>query len=327
MRLIGLAVAIILSISAALVPRAGNAQQVGRVHRVGYLSPASEHNPLDEVFERALKTAGYVEGQNLRLERRYTAGRPEQFTTAAAELVRLHVDLIVVWTPVGTVAVKNATSTIPVVFLAGGAAVEAGLVAGLARPGSNLTGITFQANRTLAPKYFEILKELLPTVSHAVVLRVPAEDPEDETENYERAARAFNIRLSQIRLSGPEDLKEAFGKIERMRPQALVGAPSGLLYALRRDIVEFAARKRLPAVYGVRDVVTAGGLISMSPNIAEMAVRGASYVDKILKGTKPADIPVEQPTKFELVINLKTAKALGLTIPQSLLVRADEIIQ
>jgi putative ABC transport system substrate-binding protein len=184
----------------------------------------------------------------------------------------------------------------------GGAAVEQGLVAGLARPGRNLTGITFQANKTLASKYLELLKEMVPKLSLVAVLRVPAEDP-------------------------AKDLTSALASVAKERPQALLGAPSGLLYVFRQDVVEFAAKHRLPAVYGLREVLEAGGLMSLSPNTLDFAIRGASYVDKILKGTKPADLPVEQPTKFEFVINPKTAKALGLTIPQSLLLRADQVIE
>ena len=308
-------------------PLAAEGQQAGRVWRVGYLSIAPGHTDVDDVFVRSLKDLGYDEGRNLRLERRYMGARVDQYPSVAAEIVGTGVDLIVVWSPAATTAVKNATSTIPVVFLAGGAAVEGGLVAGLAHPGSNLTGITFQANKTLAPKYFEILKELVPRLSRATVLRVPAEDPEDETENYQAAAHAIGVRISTVPLARPEDLQGAFVAIEKNRPQALIGAPSGLLYVFRREIVDFATRMRLPAVYGLREVVEAGGLVSISPSIAEIASHGASFVDKILRGRKPADLPVEQPRKFELVINLKTARALGLTIPPSLLQRADQVIE
>jgi ABC-type uncharacterized transport system substrate-binding protein len=323
MRVIGLAVVL----SVVLAPLATEGQLKGKVYRVGYLSPAPAHNPIDEVFEQSLKDLGYVEGGNLVLERRYTGGRIDQFEPAAGELVRLNVDLIVAWTPVATVAAKKATNTIPVVFLAGGAAVEHGLVAGLPRPGGNLTGITFQANKTLAPKYFELLKEMVPKLSRVVVLRVPAEDPADETKNYQTAAQAFNIRIRQIALHRPDDLKDALASIEKDKPQALLGAPSGLLFVFRRDIAEFAAKQRLPALYGLREVVEAGGLMSLSPNLADIAARGALYVDKILRGRQPQELPVEQPAKFELVINLKTAKTLGLTIPQPLLQRADVLIE
>jgi len=308
-------------------PLAAEAQQAGRVYHVGVLSLASSRNPLDGVFETSLQNLGWVNGLNLILEYRYTGSRPEQYVSAAEDFVRLNMDAIVVWSPAATVAVKNATKTIPVVFLAGGAAVESGLVAGLARPRENLTGITFQANRTLAPKYFELLKDLIPNLRSVTVLRVPAEDPQDETQNYEAAARALGLRLRQVALHRPEELQNALADIERSRPQALVGAPSGLLWFFRKEIADFAAKARLPAVYGLREVTDAGGLMSISPNTVDIATRGAAFVDKILNGVKPADLPVEQPTKFEVVINLKTAQALGLTIPPSLLARADEVIE
>ncbi len=308
-------------------PLAAEAQQTARVYRVGVLSVAPSRNPIDAVFETSMKNLGWVEGRNLVLQYRYTGSRPEQFVSAAEDFVRLNVDAIVVWSPAATAAVKNTTKTIPVVFLAGGAAVESGLVAGLPRPRENLTGITFQANRTLAPKYLEALKDLMPKLRSVAVLRVPAEDPADETENYEVAARTLGIRLRQVALHRPEDLQTALADIERSRPQALVGAPSGLLYVLRKEITDFAAKLRLPAIYGLREVAEVGGLMSISPSIVDIAIRGATYVDKILKGVKPGDLPVEQPTKFELAINLKTAKALGLTIPPSLLQRADQVIE
>jgi putative ABC transport system substrate-binding protein len=307
-------------------PLAAEAQQAGKVYRVGVLSIAPSRNPIDVVFETSMKNLGWVEGRNLVLQYRYTGSRPEQFVSAA-DFVRLNVDAIVVWSPAATAAVKNTTKTIPVVFLAGGAAVESGLVTGLPRPRENLTGITFQANRTLAPKYLEALKDLIPELRSVAVLRVPAEDPPNETENYELAARALGISLRQVALRQPEDLQSALADIERSRPQALVGAPSGLLYVLRKEITDFAAKLRLPAIYGLREVAEVGGLMSISPSIVDIATRGAAYVDKILKGAKPADLPVEQPTKFELVINLKAAKAFGLTIPPSLLQRADQVIE
>jgi len=307
-------------------PLAVEAQQAGKVYRIGYLSPASAHNPIDEAFERAMKDLGYVEGENLRLERRFTGGRTDQFAGAAAELVRLNVDLIVVWTPSATLAVKNATSTIPVVFLAGGNVIENGLVSNLARPSGNLTGLTNIATHAY-PKLLEILSELVPKLSHAAILRAPVEDNPMAVEAAQSAARSLGLRLSNIPLRGPEDLKEAFAKILKEKPQALVVAASGLLYAHRREFIEFTAKNRLPTVYGLREVVVDGGLISLSSNLSDIAARGAFYVDRIIKGAKPGDLPVEQPTKFELIINLKTAKALGLTIPQSLLQRADQVIE
>jgi putative ABC transport system substrate-binding protein len=327
MRFIGL----VAALAWTLAPIAAEAQNL-KIAKIGVLSPATGEDPsakaIEGVFDDALRKLGWVQRSNLVVERRFVGGRIDQFPAAARELVQLNVDLIVAWSPAGTVAAKNATNVIPIVFLAGGAAVEHGLVAGLPRPGGNLTGITFQANKTLAPKYLEMLKELIPKLSDVVVLRVPAEDPTDETENYEAPARSLNIRLRQIALHGPEDLKVALGDIQKNRPQALLAAPSGLLYVFRQEIAQFAMKHQLPAVYGLREVVEAGGLMSVSPSLSDIAARGASYVDKVLRGTKPGDLPVEQPTKFELVmINLKTAKTLGLTIPQTLLQRADEIIQ
>ncbi len=211
MRRIGLAVVLGLTLITPISAEAQSSQS-SKIEKVGILTPAVEGDPVanavEGVFQAALRKLGWVEGQNVLFERRYTAGRLDQFAPAARELVHLNVNLIVAWSPAGTVAAKNATSIIPIVFLAGGAAVEHGLVAGLPRPGGNLTGITFQANRTLAPKYLEILRDLIPRLSDVAVLRVPAEDPADETENYEAPARALNIRLRQIGLNRPDDLKD-----------------------------------------------------------------------------------------------------------------------
>jgi ABC-type uncharacterized transport system substrate-binding protein len=307
-------------------PLAAKAQQAERVWRIGYLSPAQGHNPIDEAFEHSMRDLGYIEGRNLQVERRYTAGHYDQFAGVAADLVRLNVDLVVVWTPPATLAVKNATSTIPVVFLGGGDVIENRLVSNLARPGGNLTGITNLAAHAY-PKLLEILNELVPRLSHAAILRAPVDDNPMAVEAAQSAARSLGIRLSNIPLRGPEDLKEAFDNILREKPQALVAAPTGLLYTYRREVVEFAAKNRLPTVYGLREPVVDGGLISLSTDLSAIAARGAFYVDRIFKGAKPGDLPVEQPTRFELVINLKTAKALGLTIPPSLLQRADQVIE
>ena len=304
-----------------------NARHVRKSWRIGYLSPAEVHNPIDEAFERSMKDLGYVEGQNLRLDRRYTAGRPDRINDMAAELVRLSVDLIVVWSPSLTLAVKNATRTVPIVFLAGGLGVLEGAVASLSRPGANLTGVTFQAGQeNLEPKYLEMLKAVVPNLVRGALLRFAADDDAQPDEVVERAARSLGIRLSITRLQRPEDLNAAFAKIKAARPQGLIAPPNSLLYAHRREVIEFAAATRLPAVYGFRELVQEGGLMSLSTSLSEIAARGGLYVDKILRGAKPADLPVEQPTKFELVINLKTAKALGLTIPPSLLQRADQVI-
>jgi putative ABC transport system substrate-binding protein len=309
-------------------PVTANARHVRKSWRIGYLSPAEVHNPIDEAFERSMRDLGYVEGQNIRLDRRYTAGRPDRINDMAAELVRLSVDLIVVWSPSLTLAVKNATRTVPIVFLAGGLGVLEGAVASLSRPGANLTGVTFQAGQeNLEPKYLEMLKAVVPNLFRVALLRFAADDDAQPDEVVERAARSLGIRLSITRLQGPEDLHAAFAKIKAARPQGLIAPPNGLLYTHRREVIEFVAGIRLPAVYGFRELAQEGGLMSLSPSLTEIAARGGFYVDKILRGAKPADLPVEQPTKFELVLNFKTAKTLGLTIPQSLLQRADQVIE
>ena len=310
-------------------PITAKAKPVRKSWRIGYLSPAEVHNPIDEAFERSMKVLGYVEGQNILFERRYTAGRLDRIDDIAAELVRLSVDLIVVWSPSLTLAVKNATRTVPIVFLAGGVGVLEGAVASLPHPGANLTGVTFQAGQeNLEPKYLEMLKAVVPSLSRVALLRFAADDSAQPDEVVERAARSLGIiRLSITRLQRPEDLNAAFAKIKAARPQGLIAPPNSLLYAHRREVIEFAAATRLPAVYGFRELVQEGGLMSLSPSLSEIAARGGLYVDKILRGAKPADLPVEQPTKFELVINLKTARALGLTIPPSLLQRADQVIE
>jgi len=309
-------------------PLVGEAQSAGKVYRIGYLSPAAGPNPGDQAFERSLRDRGYVEGQNLRLERRYTGGRSDQLPEAAAELVRLRPDLIVVWSPAGTVAVRDATSTIPVVFLAGGTGSARDVIAGLPRPGGNFTGVTFEMTQgSLEPKFFEMLKELVPRLSRVALLRSRPEASPVIDDISGASARSLGIHLSIVPLFGPEDLKGAFDRIAREKPQGLVAPASGLLYARRHDVIDFAAQNRLPVVYGLREAVFDGGLMSLSPSLVEIAARGGFYVDKILKGARPADLPVEQPTKFALVINLKTAKALGLTIPPSVLARADQVIE
>jgi putative ABC transport system substrate-binding protein len=261
------------------------------------------------------------------VERRYTGGRADQLAQAATELVRMSPDVIVVWSPIATAAVKNATTTIPIVFLAGGSTGPGRQVgASLSRPGGNITGLTFLADSlTQELKYLELLKDLVPKLSHVALLYV---EGEDDVESVPGLAQSLGIkRVSLVPLHGPEDLKGAFDRIDKEKPQGLILAPSGLLYSHRRAFIEFAMNSRLPAVYGFRELVPEGALMSLSADLSDIAARGPLYVDKILKGAKPGDLPIELPTKFALVINLKTAKALGLTIPPSLLQRADQVIE
>jgi len=309
-------------------PSALEAQSAGKTWHLGYLAPTAGHNSIDEAFEHELATLGYVEGKNIRLERRYTSGHLDQFPAAVADVVRLNVDLIVVWGPAGSLAAKKGTSTTPVVFLAGGTGAARDVFASLPRPGGNATGITFYGDVAIVrPKHIQLLKELLPTLSRAVVIQTEGEDTVAGEEAGTAAAKSLGVRLMVVSIRSPEDLRAAFANIEKEKPQALVANASSILYTYRREFIDFAARNRLPAMYGLRELVPDGGLMSLSPSLTDIAVRGAVYVDKILRGAKPADLPVEQPTKFELVINAKTARALGLTIPQSLLLRADQVIE
>jgi putative ABC transport system substrate-binding protein len=323
MRRIGLAV--VLAVGLALAPLVAGAQQPGKVARVGVLGTTP--SPLFEGFIDGLRQLGWVEGQNLTIERRFSEGRVERFPAFAAELVRLNVDVIVTSATPATLAAKNATTTIPVVMAAVGDPVGAGLVGSLARPGGNITGLSL-LNPAASVKRVELLKEILPGVTRLGVLGNRT-NPWTTlmVREVEVAARALGMQLQRVEVERSTDFEAAFGAAPRGRAAALLVLEDPLLYAYRSTIVGLAAKNRLPAAYGVREFVDAGGLMSYGASLPDLGRRAATYVDKILKGAKPADLPVEQPTRFELVINLKTAKALGLTIPQSLLVRADEIIQ
>jgi ABC-type uncharacterized transport system substrate-binding protein len=277
-----------------------------------------------------LRDLGYVEGRNLLIEYRDAEGKTERFPALAAELVSLKCDVIV--TTGGTLAAqaaKRATTTLPIVFASVGDAVAEGLVTSLARPGGNVTGLTVAATE-LVSKSLEVIKQAVPGVNRVAMLFKPDAMPDsakkERLKAAEVAARALGVRLQIVEVRGAEDFDRAFSEMTRARADALAVPATQVFNLERRRLVNLAAQNRLPAVYPNRDFVDAGGLMSYGPNLADMARRAAAYVDKILKGAKPADLPVEQPTKFELVINVKTAKALGLTIPPAVLARADEII-
>jgi putative ABC transport system substrate-binding protein len=313
-------------------PLAAEAQQAAKIARIGWLTndPASNPHP-PEAFRQGLRNLGYVEGRNLVIEYRSAEGNLERLPALAAELVALKVDVIVA--AVGTVAAlaaKQATRTLPIVFIGAGEPVTSGLVTSLARPGGNVTGLSALIPE-LVGKCLEHLKQAVPGVSRVAVLwQLGAIDERTEKDRLKRAdvaARALGVRLQVVEARGPADFDRAFSDMTGARAGALTVLSGSMFFIERRRLVDLAAKHRLPAVYQVREYVDAGGLMSYGPNLADMYRRAATYVDKILKGAKPDDLPVEQPTKFELVINLKTAKALGLTIPQSLLQRADEVIQ
>jgi putative ABC transport system substrate-binding protein len=328
MRLIGLAV--VLALSLVFAPLAVKAQQAPKTARIGYLDPATPASAAHNVaaLRQGLREAGYVEGKTFVLEVRYGEARSERFPELARELVGLKVDVIVVATDGAIAVVKRETQTIPIVMVGSGDPVGSGFVTSLARPGGNVTGLT-NISAELSGKRLGLLREAVPGLSRVAFLWNP--DVRGNVLDYkemEGAARSQRLQLQSVEVVRAEDLDRAFSAVANQRAQALIlpaGNPVG--FANRGQIASFAQRNRLPSMYPVKEYVDAGGLMSYGPSNPDMRRRAAIYVDKILKGAKPADLPVEQPTKFDLVINLKTAKALGLTIPQSLLVRADEIIQ
>jgi putative ABC transport system substrate-binding protein len=311
-------------------PLAAEAQQVAKVPRIGYLALNPAANPhLHEAFRQGLRDLGYVEGRNVVIEYREAEGKPERLPALAAELVALKVDVLVAQPTVAALAAKQATRTLPIVFPVA-EPVTSGLVTSLARPGGNITGLSILAPEMVG-KGLELLKEAVPGVSRVAVLWHPGAFPErtakDMRKEVEVAARALGVRLQFIEARGPDDFDRAFLDMTRARAGALTVLAGSMFFSERRRLVDLAAKNRLPAVYQWREGVDAGGLMAYGPSVPDLFRRAATYVDKILKGAKPAELPVEQPTKFELVINLKTAKALGLTIPQSVLGRADEVIQ
>ncbi len=329
MRLIGLAV--LLSLTVVLASGASVAQQAGKVWRIGILQTSA---PKDEAvrltaLEQGLAELGYVDGRNIVFINRNAGPQVGRLPELATELVRAGVDVIVTSTNPSTLAAKNATTTIPIVMTVGVEPVEAGLVASLAKPGANVTGLTFDVDATqLAAKRLEILKELMPSVSRVAVLWNPAYAPGSlRFRGTEQAGRSLGIAIVSVHFSEKSDAQRAFAEIRRAQAEAVTVLSDPVTVARRLDITEMAARYRVPAIYALREWVEDGGLMSYATSHNEQWRRAARYVDKIVKGAKAADLPVEQPSKFELAINLKTAKALGLTIPQSLLVRAEEIIQ
>jgi putative ABC transport system substrate-binding protein len=312
-------------------PLVAEAQQAANVTRIGYLShnlAASSH--LRDAFLQGLRELGYVEGRNVVIEYRYAEGKPERLPALAAELVALKVDVIVTVSNTTALAAKQATRTVPIVFTAVADPVAAGIVTSLARPGGNLTGLASLGSE-LVGKRLELLKQAVPVVDRVAVLWLPGalgeRTEKDMFKDAEAAARALGVGLQFVEARVPADFDRAFSDMTSARADALTLLPSNMFLREHRRLVDLAAKNRLPAVYGSREFVDAGGLMSYGANQVDLYRSAATYVDKILKGAKPDDLPVEQSSKFELVINLKTANALGLTVPPSLLQRADEVIQ
>jgi putative ABC transport system substrate-binding protein len=321
---------VMLTLAMFAAPLTGGAQQRVKIPRIGVLQVgrAAGNQHLFDAFKQGLRERGYVEGQHVVFERRLGEGRSERVREAAAELVRMKVDLIVTSTDQGIAAVKQETQTIPIVMANSTDPVGTGFVASLARPGGNITGNSAMSPE-LSGKRLELLREVVPRLSRVAILWNPdirgAVIDYRETEN---AARSLHLQLQSVEVDRADDLDRALSAVTAGRAEALiVPAVSPLLFANRRQIVSFAQKSRLPSIYGAQDFADAGGLMAYGPNAADQWRRAATYVDKILKGARPAELPVEQATRFELVINLKTAKAIGLTIPPSLLQRADHVIQ
>jgi putative tryptophan/tyrosine transport system substrate-binding protein len=301
-----------------------HAQQPKKIPRIGYQG-AGSNDENEEAFREGLRELGYVEGQNIVIEWRFAEGKLDQVPRNAAELVRLKVDVIVTGGAGDTRAAKAATSTIPIVMTNDNDPVGTGFVASLARPGGNITGLT-SLSAELRGKLLELLKETLPRLSHVVALYGPGTQSSAVKET-EVVARSLGLKLQSQVVKELDDLNRAFGVISKARTGALIVVGGLFATAQRKPIVEFAAKSRLPAIYYRREFVEDGGLMSYDANRNELARRAAVFVDKILKGTKPADLPVEQPTKFQLLINLKAAKQIGLTIPPNVLARADKVIK
>ena len=310
-------------------PLTAEAQQAGRVYRIGFLGTGApaETEPRLEAFRQGLRDLGYVEGRDIAIEYRWAAGKVERLPAFAVEFVGLNVDVIVATSSPAALAAKNATRTMPIVFVTAADPVDSGLVAGIARPGGNVTGLSLLGPEIVA-RQLQLLKEVVPKASRMAVLSNPANSYTallvTETE---AAARSLGVRLQVLGVRGPDALDSAFSAVTKERPGALFVLFDPLLVGQRTRITEFANKNRLPAMYPHREYAETGGLMAYGVDLRDNFRRAATYVDRILKGAKPGDLPVEQPTKFELVINLKTAKALRLTIPPSLLLRADQVIE
>lgn len=315
-----------LGAGALCAPFGAHAQQPGKVWRIGFLTLGFGPGEEVEAFREKLRELGYDEGRNLAIEYRFAAGNEERLAQMAADLVRQKVDIIVTLTLTVALAAKRATSTIPIVMAAAADPLGSGIVASLARPGGNVTGMS-TLSTDLAGKRLQLLHELRPGARRVAVLASKGTASPFFIEQLRLAAKPLGITLVVQQVSEVEGFAGAFALMDRERAQALVVQSNPLARNHRKRIAELAAEHRLPSIFEHRTYVDAGGLMSYGPNLPELHRRAAAYVDKILKGAKPGDLPVEQPTKFELFINGKTAKALGIKIPQSLLISADKVIE
>ena len=313
---------------AAAWPIAATAQQPRKVYRIGYLSAVTiADSPLREPLHDALRAMGWIEGENVLYEERYAENRLDRLPALAAELVQLKVDVIAAGGTLAPLAAKRATTTIPIVMTAAGDPLGSGLVASLARPGGNVTGMSLMAP-DLGGKRLELLKELLPRLSRVSVLWNAANPYSTISfKETQAAGRTLGVEIQSLEVRGPDDFDGAFEAAKRQHPDGLITVEDPLTGSHAQLITDFVAAHQLPALHGLREFVTVGGLMSYGASLADLVQRSAGYIDKIFRGAKPADLPVQQPSKFEFVINLKTAKALGLDVPPALLARADEVIE
>jgi putative ABC transport system substrate-binding protein len=322
---------ILLSACATLIVASlqlADAQQAKKVPRIGYLQIGSQLGPTGEAFLQGLRDLGYVEGKSILIEYRGDPQRSEdRLLEFAADLVRLKVDVIVALSPPAALAAKNATKTIPIVMRSTSDPIQAGFVASLARPGGNITGVT-SISTDLYGKRLELLKEVIPRLSRVGVLRNPDRSAEaSNSKEMEIAARSLDLRLQFLEVRSSNDFENAFRAAGKARAEALITIRTPLINGQKKRVADLAMKSRLPAIYDDREYIDAGGLMSYGTDLADLHRRAATYVDKILKGAKPADLPVEQPTKFEFIINLKVAKQIGLTIPPNVLARADKVVR
>lgn len=322
---------ILALVALGIMPNAVDAQQPGRMARIGMLLPNTSEivarNPRIAAFLKGLRDLGWIEGQNVLIEWRFAGGQIERLTDLAADLARSNVDAIVTAAAPAALAAQRATRSIPIIVLDPGDPVGLGLVASLARPGGNITGVTSIAPE-LAAKRLALLKEAMSASTKVVVLADAATPPaEVAVREMELAATVLGMQIQLVRIHGVRGLEQAFNEILRERADGMVVFPDPLTFSNAATIIGFARKAQIPALYGASEFVDGGGLMSYGPSYREMFNRGANYVDRILKGAKPSDLPVEQPTRFEFVINLNTAKALAATIPSTLLLRADRVIE
>jgi putative ABC transport system substrate-binding protein len=312
------------------VPLAVQAQQPGKIYRIGYLSAAAPDvsATVIDAFRQGLRERGWIEGRNIVIEFRWARGKLDLLPELASELVRMNVDVLVAAPTPPAMAASKATRTIPIVVIGVNDPVGLGLVSSLARPGGNVTGLTYSVGQEIYGKQLALLKEVAPKAKRVAVLWNPDISTLAPTiKDVHAAARSLELKLQPLEARGPAELESAFSAMARERVDGLLVIVDSVFSFHRAQLVDLAARSRLPAAYTNRQPVEAGGLMSYGPSFADLWHRAAGYVDRILKGAKPGDLPFEQPTKYELVVNLKTAKAFGLTIPQSVILRADQVIE